>query len=584
MTEIAARIQRMSRLSAGLLALALFSMGASAALFIRALTLRDSVLPGVEVAGIEVGGLERADARARIAENLSARLHTPLQVAIGQERFTVVPAELFELDVAATERRAFEAGRGSVTARLGALATPSGLEQHVEPVLTTRAEGRVEIFRRIFAATERPVQARLRLNGLEPIVIPGRPGTTVDQSALLGSIQAAAFAGVSAIGLDPVRLEPSLRTGEAERAAAAARSLLSAPVAIERLGERLGLLTPTQLARMLSFVAVGGEYRLALDHDLLARRTVPLAGQFLRKPVDAHFKAKGKRVRVVPGRPGTRVDAAALEAAVLSGAASIPLPLTKLTPSFTTQDAYALGIRQRVSTFTTDMGESSANRIWNVQLLGRYLDGTILQPGQTFSYNKVMGPRTIERGFREGQMIWNGVLVPSIGGGVCQTATTIFNAAFEAGLPIKDRLNHSFYISHYPLGRDATVSWGGPDLVFRNDLDHAILIKAHGTTTTFTVSFYGTKQKRKVVATTSEQTNWRSPYLQYAVDPNAPAGSVRTTAGGGPGFDVTVYRKVLEDGKVIRRDKFVSRYTPENPTAVYGAGSTPPGPYFYLPG
>ncbi|MEX2103152.1 MAG: VanW family protein, partial [Gaiellaceae bacterium] len=489
----------------------------------------------------------------------------------------------FELDAAATERRAFEAGRGSVTARLGALATPSGLEQHVEPLLTTRAEGRIDIFRQIFDATERPVPARLRLNGLEPIVIPGRPGTTVDQAALLGSIQAAALAGVSAIGVDPVRLEPSLLTGEAERAAAAARTLLAAPVAIERRGERLGVLTPVQLARMVSFVAIDGEYRLALDHDLLARRTVPLAMPYLRKPVDAHFKAKGKRVRVVPGRPGTRVDAVALEAAVLSGARSIPLPLTTLTPRFTTQDAYALGIRQRVSTFTTDMGESSSNRIWNVQLLGRYLDGTILQPGQTFSYNKVLGPRTIERGFREGMMIWNGVLVPSIGGGVCQTATTIFNAAFEAGLPIKDRLNHSFYISHYPLGRDATVSWGGPDFVFRNDLDHAILIKAHGTATTFTVSFYGTKQKRKVVATTSEQTNWRSPHLQYAIDPNAPPGSVRTAGGGGPGFDVTVYRRVFEDGKVIRRDKFISRYTAQNPTAVYGAGSTPPGPYFYLP-
>jgi vancomycin resistance protein YoaR len=584
MTEIAARIQRMSRLSAALVALLLLVAAASAALFIRALTLRDAVLPGVDVAGVEVGGLQRADARARIVESLSARLHAPVQVALGQQRFTVVPSELFELDIAATERRAFDAGRGSVTARLGALATPFGIEQHVEPVLRTRPDGRVEIFRQIFGATERPVQARLRLNGLEPVVIPGRPGTTVDQTALLANIQAAALAGVGAIGVDPVRLEPSLRTGEAERAAAAARSLLAEPVAIERRGERLGLLRPVQLARMLRFVAVDGEYRLALDHDLLARRTHPLAKPFLRKPVDAHFKAKGKRVRVVPGRPGTRVDAAELEAAVLTGARSIPLPLTTLTPRFTTQDAYALGIRQRVSTFTTDMGESSSNRIWNVQLLGRYLDGTILQPGQTFSYNKVMGPRTIERGFREGQMIWNGVLVPSIGGGVCQTATTIFNAAFEAGMPIKDRLNHSFYISHYPMGRDATVSWGGPDLVFKNDLDHAILIKAHGTATTFTVSFYGTKQKRKVVATTSEQTNWRSPHLQYAIDPNAPPGSVRTTGGGGPGFDVTVYRKVFEDGKLIRRDKFVSRYTPENPTAVYGAGSTPPGPYFYLPG
>jgi vancomycin resistance protein YoaR len=230
------------------------------------------------------------------------------------------------------------------------------------------------------------------------------------------------------------------------------------------------------------------------------------------------------------------------------------------------------------------MGESSANRIWNVQLLGRYLDGTILEPGETFSYNEILGPRTVERGFREGQMIWNGVLVPSIGGGVCQTATTIFNAAFEAGLPITQRTNHSFYISHYPLGRDATVSWGGPELVFRNDLDHAILIKAHGNAKTFTVTFYGTKQGRRVVSTRSEQTNWRQPYLQYAVDPSAPPGSVRQTSGGGPGFDVTVYRKVFEDGKLIRRDKFVSRYTPENPTAIYGPGTTPPGPYFYLPG
>jgi vancomycin resistance protein YoaR len=81
------------------------------------------------------------------------------------------------------------------------------------------------------------------------------------------------------------------------------------------------------------------------------------------------------------------------------------------------------------------MGESSPNRIWNVHLLGNYLDGTILEAGETFSYNEVVGPRTIERGFREGQMIFGGRLIPSIGGGVCQTATTIFNAAFEAGLP-----------------------------------------------------------------------------------------------------------------------------------------------------
>jgi vancomycin resistance protein YoaR len=229
------------------------------------------------------------------------------------------------------------------------------------------------------------------------------------------------------------------------------------------------------------------------------------------------------------------------------------------------------------------MGPSSANRIWNVQLLGRYLDGTILKPGQVFSYNKVMGPRTAERGFREGQMIWNGVLVPSIGGGVCQTATTIFNAAFEAGMPVLTRRNHAFYISHYPMGRDATVSWEGSDFVFKNDLDHAILIKAHGNAETFTVTFYGTKQGRRVVATTSTPTNYTQPHLQYAIDPSAPPGSVRTADGGGPGFSVNVHRKVYERGKLIREDNFPTTYTPQNPTQIYGPGATPPGPYFYLP-
>jgi hypothetical protein len=98
------------------------------------------------------------------------------------------------------------------------------------------------------------------------------------------------------------------------------------------------------------------------------------------------------------------------------------------------------------------------------------------------------------------------------------------------------------------------------------------------------VTFYGTRQGRKVIATTSAPTAYTSPTLQYAVDPAAPAGSVRTEPGGGPGFSVNVHRKVLENGKVIRQDNFFTRYTPQNPTAVYGPGATPPGPYFTLPG
>jgi vancomycin resistance protein YoaR len=230
------------------------------------------------------------------------------------------------------------------------------------------------------------------------------------------------------------------------------------------------------------------------------------------------------------------------------------------------------------------MGVSSSNRIHNVQLMADYIDGTIIRPGATFSFNETVGPRTVERGFREGQMIVGSLLLPSIGGGVCQTATTLFNNAFELGLPIVRRSNHSFYISHYPLGRDATVSWGGPELVFRNDMKHALLIKSSYTSSTLTFTFYGSGEGRRVAARTSERANWRSPKLTYALDPTAPRGSVQTVSGTNqPGFDVTVYRTVTKDGKVLRKDAFKSSYIAVGATAIYGPGRSIPGPYFVIP-
>jgi vancomycin resistance protein YoaR len=251
----------------------------------------------------------------------------------------------------------------------------------------------------------------------------------------------------------------------------------------------------------------------------------------------------------------------------------------------TTEKARALGIRQKLVSYTTQMGESSSNRIHNVHLMADFIDGTIIKPGQVFSFNDVVGPRTAERGFLEGQEIIGSLVLPSIGGGVCQTATTLFNDAFELGLPILARTNHNLYLSHYPLGRDATVSWGGPDLEFENDLKHAILIKTSYTDQTLTFTFYGTNEHRRVVSHTGPQTNWTNPSMNYAVDPSAPRGSVHVVQGTGEkGFDVTVTRTVYDaNGKELRHDVFKSHYIPDSPTTVYGPGKTPPGPYIVLP-
>jgi len=591
-TETLVRVHRRSRRRGRLAVLAVVAALAVAAagayLLARAAALRDAELPGVSVAGVDVGGLDRAEAQARIAAVFGSRLARPVTVRVGTRSLTIEPAALFEVDAAATEARAFAAGRESLWPRIAAASGLFAAERTVEPVLRMRPDARQALAAAVESVVRLPVSARVTMEDGRPVVRSGRPGVRVDAAALLEELRALALSGESVVVAPASRWFPEVTTADARAAAARADAALAAPVELTLSGERIGALPPARLAELLRFQPFGGGYELVLDRDGLARLLGPLLAPKTAKPVDATFEVKAERILVIPSRGGTRLAreraAAVVLAAALSPASrSAEIPLAKAEADLTTREAKALGIHEVVSAFTTDMGASSPNRIHNVHLLGDLLDGTLLEPGETFSFNKVVGPRTPERGFLEGQMIFAGVLIPSIGGGVCQTATTVFNTAFEAGLPVAERLNHSFYISHYPMGRDATVSWGGPDLVFTNDLDHAILIEADYTDETFTVTFYGTRQGRTVEAETSEQTRLTKPKLQFAVDPTAPPKSVRKTEGGGPGFDVTVRRRVYEDGKLIREDEFFTRYTPENPTKVFGPGKKPPEPYFVLP-
>jgi vancomycin resistance protein YoaR len=249
--------------------------------------------------------------------------------------------------------------------------------------------------------------------------------------------------------------------------------------------------------------------------------------------------------------------------------------LGPVQPSLTTADAKALGIRQRISSVTTDLGTSSANRVFNVQLMARILNGQVIKPGETFSFNKRVGPRTPERGFKEGQAIVGGLLVPSIGGGVCQVATTVFDAAFYAGLPINYRVNHVWYISHYSKGMDATVSDGGPDLAFTNNSPYGILIRASSTASTMTVSFYSTNRGIQVDKITGPDQNPVQPTPRYIRNPALKGKEkIQKTVGVG-GFSVTVQRVVRQNGKVILRDSFVSNYHPEAVIYVVGAKFVP---------
>jgi vancomycin resistance protein YoaR len=558
----------MKRAAVFLAVLLVAAIGAAVA---RGLQFRGAAKPGVHVLGIDVGG----DSRVQIERELRGWSKQQVTIRTAGRSYRVPRGWLVSMNVGATASRALAAGSEI------ALVVPSRVD--VVPALR-RSTNAGNVLDALARAGRAPVSAKVTLQGTTVVVTPAWEGQQLDNATLLRRLSR----NTTVVNAPFKRLRPAISDAAAQAAAAEARSLLAQPVALEYHGARRGALSTAQIGRALSIDSKDSRLTVKLDGDALAKVVRPRLGKWIQRARNARFVVNGANVSVAPSQPGRDVDPAQLTRAITAAAKGghvAEVELGPRQPDLTTAKANALGISKKLTSFTTDMGVSSSNRIHNVHLMADFIDGTLIQPGEVFSFNDVVGPRTSERGFLEGQMIIGSLVLPSIGGGVCQTATTLFNDAFELGLPILERTNHNLYLSHYPLGRDATVSWGGPDFKFKNDLEHGLLIKTSYTDSTLTFSFYGTNEHRRVVAKTSSQTNWTGPSMNYAIDPNAPRGSAKVVNGTGEkGFDVSVDRTVYDaSGKELRHDTFRSRYIPDSPTTVYGPGRTPPGPYIVLP-
>ena len=585
MTAFAARLVRPLAVRISIVPL-LMLLALGAAVGLRALDYRGEAMPGVRVLGADVGGRDRSDVARTVWVEVRKALARPVTVHARDGSITVVPASVLRVDVPRTAAAALASGRGGAGEAVGLVDLRA--THDVAPVYLVRKRAAARLFARVQRFGRPPVDTRVEMAGLTPVSAPGHAGLALDRARLVAALEAAVGERSSVRGtFRPAA--PVVSSADAAAAAEQARIAVSAPVRLTYGWEPVGTLEPERLARLIRFERARGALALTFDGERLAKAAAPSVQQWRARARNARFAVDGATVRVIPSRDGRDIDAEAfvaqVTAAALGSRRDAEVTMHAVPAERTTDEAQALGITRKLVSFTTDMGVSSSNRIHNVQLMADYIDGTVIEPGATFSFNDVVGPRTPERGFLEGQMIVGSLVLPSIGGGVCQTATTLFNDAFELGLPVLERHNHSLYISHYPLGRDATVSWGGPDLVFRNDMKHGLLIKSSYTSSTLTFTFYGTPEGRKIVSQTSDRTNWKAPTMSYAIDPRAPRGSVKVVSGSGAsGFDVSVQRQVYDaHGKLIRKGVFLSRYIPEGPTTVYGPGVTPPGSYYVIP-
>lgn len=287
------------------------------------------------------------------------------------------------------------------------------------------------------------------------------------------------------------------------------------------------------------------------------------------EPQDAGFRIEGKKVTILPHKNGqmpdvTRTAGLIMEELSQADRAEITIPTVSIEPSLTAEKARSYGIREEISSFTTYYDASQYARVTNIKLLAQILDGMLIPPGETFSFNEWIGPRTLERGFKLAPTIINGRLVDTAGGGACQVATTLFNTAFFAGVDIVERHNHSFFISHYPAGRDATVSYGGYDLKFKNDYKNWILIKAWATSSRITIAFYSTSEGRDVKYSTYGPFNFKPFKIEYVDDPELEEGKEEIEDKGIQGRTYRVVRQVYDaEGKLLHEDTFVSVYRPK---------------------
>ncbi len=565
---------------------------------------QDRVNPGVRVGDVAVGSMTPADARTALATAFSAGSKRPVTATFGTQKWSVTADQVgVRVDDTASVDAAMAVGRtGNVFqmlgARLGALLAGSSV-----PVIVNgdpeRAAALLDEIDGVVSVAAR--DASVTVSGTSVGFVTSEPGRRLDRDRTLAAI-VTAFVTTSRSGaVVAVGVPASVADDDAQQALADARELVSGGVKIAfestvtqvsqeqvagwvaftrvpAVAPVAGLSQPASASADTSTGALAGQpVRLVAGFDP-ARIGVTIAAltKGIGQPArDAKFIASGGTVKVSPSQVGRGPDLAGLatdlaRACVGGGARTATLRLTQTQPRLTTEAAKAMGVSDRISTFTTTYSSANPARVDNVHLLAKAFDYQLIPPGGAFSFNGAAGERTAAKGYQEAPAIVDGKLVPQLGGGVCQVGTTFFNTVFFSGLPILERHNHSFYISHYPKGRDATVSWGGPDFKFRNDTPGWILVRTATTSTSLTIALYGTDPGYTVRFTTGPFTNVVPHKVVEVKDPKLAKGVRITESNGVDGCRVTVIRTVYKGATVVRTDTFVSNYNPMDETVRVG--------------
>jgi len=533
------------------------------------------IADGVRIAGIEVGGKTPRQAQWALEARANALASVPVTFRVGSRTWRLEPRRLgvrVDWDAAVDAVRRQGEGFGPLRGfkRLdmrffGAdVAPPTQIYDAALRYWLDRIERAVDSPHR---------EASIVLHGLTPAIVPSHTGRVLDRHAAAATI-VRALAGLNRepVGL-PISVDRAkINAGDLTVAAAQVKTAVSAPLHLVLGGTRWNL-RPPRIARLLELPA-DGRRELQIGGEGASAWFTALARRVDKPPVDADWAISSSGIRVVPDRPGHLLDVPhsatkLLQAALVTDPElrSATLVVEKVDAERSTTEATGMKISGLVASYQTIYG-GEANRIHNVQLVSHLVDDHAIAPGEVFSFNAATGARTAAKGFKEAPVIINGELQTGLGGGVCQVSTTVFNAAYEAGLPIVSRTNHALYISHYPQGRDATVNYPDVDLKFVNDTGHWLLLRTWVGSSSLTVALYGTPGHRRIVSETRPLVVAGPTPTKKVPDPSLLAGQKVVEQTGEPPRTTSVHRLVYDaNGKLIHDTVFYSSYRGE-PTVI----------------
>ncbi|WP_062646385.1 VanW family protein [Streptomyces maremycinicus] len=536
--------------------------------------------PGTTVAGVDIGGLSRTEAVRKLDGHLTAAGSRELAVRVGDRDGTIDPRQAgLSFDTEGTVDRAARVGADPI-GMIAGLFGSGGDQEPVEPVVRLDEDKARTALGKLAKTLDQKVrEGSVGFAGGRVEQVAPHPGHALDLDAAVRTLRTSfPGGGAGAVMVLPAReTRPKVTADEVRRAVREfAQPAMSAPVTLTTGGKRFTI-GPTVLGEHLT-MRPDASGRLIPELDGKGLRKAPSVARSLAgvttTPANAALRLDGDRVVVADdARTGVQITDKALGKAVLplltrSGATARTGKVDARTtqPRVTRDSAARLGLKEKLSSFTVHF-EPAAYRTKNIGRAAQLINGSLVMPGKTWSFNRTVGQRTEANGFGEGIMILDGEFTKAPGGGVSTMATTVFNAMFFAGVEPVEYGAHSFYIERYPEGREATVAWGSLDLKFANDSGHALYLQAEATDTSVTVTFLGTRKYDEITSVTGPRTHVRQPERKVSTDekcvPQTPL----------EGFDVTVDRVFHQDGREVRREPFRTHYTPRDEIICEAGGA-----------